>query len=774
MTDILLVKIVLVIALGVGAQWLAWRIRVPSILLLLVLGFLAGPILKFLPPASLQGEWLFAFVSLAIGVILFEGSLNLRLEELRDVGRAVLNLITLGVVLTCILATVAAYFLLDLRLGVAVVIGAILTVTGPTVVLPLLRYVRPTGRVNAIAKWEGITIDPVGAIFALLVLEAVVVLAGASSTGDNGGVMDAVLHSLEVLLTTVSVSVGVSVLGASFLVVILRRHLVPDYLQSPVALMVVVAAYAISDVLHEESGLFAATMMGIILANQKYVNVRSITKFKEDLQVLLIACLFILLSARLELQALTFVDRNALIFLAVLIFAVRPIVVVISCWRSGLTWKEQAFISWLAPRGIVAAAVAALFSARVEGIYGAEAHPLVPIVYMVIVGTVAVYGLTLSPLARRLGLAYPNPQGVLFLGAHLWVQRVASAIHELGFTVLLIDANERNIKQARDNNLPAVTADALGEHVIDELDLGGIQRFLAMTANDDTNSLAALHFTEVFDKREVYQLAAPAQNATVSQRQTPIHLRGRPLFGSGITHADLLRRYSEGGEIRTFGITEEGAYQAIEAQFNGDLILLFVARGMSLIVNSGDAPITPQKGDTAIVMLPAFDQDHDPMDDSTYDDLQARARVLDFTETVSVDEITRQVSNLMAQRLPVPANQLRPSLSASLQSDAAFIAPGIVLPHIRVGKISRSELVLVRCMPPLPLHQDREPVSAFIFLASPEDFPGQHLRVLAHLAGRLGERSFLAAWENADSEDILRDALKVHELQGFTDKSVIR
>lgn len=765
MTNILLVKIVLVIALGVGAQWVAWRIRVPSILLLLVLGFLAGPILEFLPPSSLQGDWLFAFVSLAIGIILFEGGLNLRLEELRDVGRAVLNLITLGVVLTCILATIAGYFLLDLPLGVALVIGAILTVTGPTVVLPLLRYVRPTGRVNAIAKWEGITIDPVGAIFAVLVLEAVVVLAGASSGGENGGVMEALLHSLEVLLTTIAVSVGVSVLGASSMVIILRRHLVPDYLQSSVALMLVVAAYALSDVLHEESGLFAATMMGIILANQKYVNVRSITKFKEDLQVLLIACLFILLSARLELDALTYVNRNSIVFLAVLILVVRPIAVLVSCWRSGLSWKEQAFISWLAPRGIVAAAVAALFAARVEEIYGAQAHGVVPIVYMVIVGTVAVYGLTVSPLARRLGLAHPNPQGVLFLGAHLWVQRVASAVQELGFKVLLIDANERNIEQARDNNLPAITADALGEHVIDQLDLGGIQRFFAMTANDDTNSLAALHFTEVFDKREVYQLAAPPPSPTVSQRKTPIHLRGRPLFGAGITHADLLRRYNEGGEIRTYRLTEEGAYQAIEAQFNGDLILLFAARGTSLLVNSEDAPITPQMGDTVIVILPPYDKGQEPTNGAMYDELQARARVLDFKGDVTIDEITRKVSNLMAQRLPVPASRLRPGLSESLQSDGALIAPGIALPHMRVEKTKHSELVLVRCTPPILVNEDLEPVTAFVFLVGPEDFPGQHLRVLAHLAGRLGERSFLAAWQDAENKEDLRNALRDQELQ---------
>ena len=604
MTETILIAIVSVIVLGIGAQWLAWRIRVPSILLLLIFGFVAGPVTELLPPSSLQGDWLFAFVSLSIGIILFEGGLSLRISELREVGRAVLNLITVGVLVTGALAGAAAYFVLGFNPGMAILIGAILTVTGPTVVIPLLRHVRPTGRVSTIAKWEGITIDPVGAVLAVLVLETIYVLNEASEVaGEVSSAWNAAFHAIEGLLLIIAISVGVSVIGAAFLILILRRRLVPDYLQSSVALMIVVGTFAISNVLQEESGLLEVTLMGIIMANQKYAPLRRIVEFKEDLQVLLIACLFILLSARLELSVLSYFDWKAFAFLGILILIVRPIAVYLSCLKTKLDWKEQTFIAWLAPRGIVAAAVASLFSFRLEGIYGAEVESLVPMVFLVIVGTVAVYGLTLSPLARYLGLSDPNPQGLLFLGSYGWVRKAACAVQDLGFRVLLIDANPKNVDGARADGLPAQTADALSESAIDELDLSGLGRFLAITQNDEVNSLAALHFTEVFENNEVYQLASRPDSQRDRKGDLPEHLRGRPLFGESTTHASLSGRFDAGATIDTFKMTEESNWEKLKAQHANDVTLLFIARGTTLLVHAEENQIVPQPGDSVVVML---------------------------------------------------------------------------------------------------------------------------------------------------------------------------
>ena len=762
MSGAVLMYIVVVIALAIGTQWLAWRIRVPSILLLLVVGFMAGPATRLLPPEQLQGEWVFAFVSLAIGIILFEGGLNLRLSELRGVGRAVFNLVTIGVAVTAVLAATAAHYVLEMPWEIAVVLGSILTVTGPTVVLPLIRYVRPSGRVNAIAKWEGITIDPVGAIVAVLVLEAVIAMHEYGvNGGTGGGMLTTILPSLEALLTTAAVSIGVSFLGGVLMLFLLRRHLVPDYLQSSFALTVVILVFAISNGLHEESGLFSVTIMGVFLANQPYVNVRNITKFKEDLQALLIGCLFILLSARLDFGALAYFDARAFLFLGILIVIVRPLAVVLSSLRTKLSWKEQGFIAWLAPRGIVAAAVASLFSIRIETVYGADAAgPLVPIVYMVIIGTVTVYGLTLPPVARLLGMADSNPQGILFLGAKTWVQSIAKAIQEQGISVLLMDANERNIEQAQERELPAVLANALEEQVLDELDLSGIRRFMALTANDDTNSLAALRFKEVFGSGEVFQPAASPLRPETSLIRVPTHMRGRPLFGAVYTASDLEHRFEAGGEIRTFGITEPGSYEALQAKYGYDLVLLFIIRGSSLLIHAEENVLTPQLRDTVIVMLPPFHVGEDMEDTTIFHDLIDHAFIMDHAIAVNAEEMLSSAAKLLSQRLPESADRLAQGLTEGMQEEASMLKPGVVLLHVRLSKISRSELVLVRCRVPLELPQASDPVEALAFFVTPEDDPAQHLRVQAHLAGRLSRRSLLPAWRRAADEDELRATLR--------------
>ncbi|MCY4205445.1 MAG: cation:proton antiporter [Bacteroidetes bacterium] len=761
MSGSILIDIVVVIALAIGAQWIAWRIRVPSILLLLITGFMAGPVTRILPPEHLQGEWVFAFVSLAIGIILFEGGLNLRLSELRGVGRAVFNLVTIGVAVTAILAAVAAHYILQIPWEIAVILGSILTVTGPTVVLPLIRYVRPSGRVNAIAKWEGITIDPVGAIVAVLVLEAVIAMHEYGvHGGTGGGMLTTILPSLEALLTTAAVSIGVSFIGGILMLFLLRRHLVPDYLQSSFALTVVILVFVISNSLHEESGLFSVTIMGVFLANQPYANLRNINKFKEDLQSLLIGCLFILLSARLNFDALTYFDARAFIFLGILIVIIRPVAVALSSLRTGLNWKEQGFISWLAPRGIVAAAVASLFAVRVEDIYGADAAgPIVPIVYMVIIGTVTVYGLTLQPVARILGMADSNPQGILFLGAKTWVQRIAKAIQEQGISVLLIDANERNIEQAQERNLPAVAANALEEQVLDALDLSGIRRFMALTANDDTNSLAALRFKEVFGSGEVFQPPASPVRPETSLVRVPTHMRGRPLFGAEYTVDDLERRFEAGGEIRTFGITDTGSYEALQAKYGKDLILLFIVRGSNLLIHAEENASTPQVRDTVIVMLPAFATNGGREDTTIFNDLIERAIIIDYFIEVTVEHMLESAAKLLSQRLPESAERLAQGLTDGIEEEASILAPGVVLLHVRLSKISCSELVLVRCENPLKLPQASDPIEILAFFVTPEDDPAQHLRIEADLAGTLARRSLLPAWREATGQDELRSVI---------------
>ena len=551
----ILLDITVVVLLGIGAQWLAWRFRLPSILLLLAVGFLAGPVLGILNPQALQGDWLFAFVSLSIGIILFEGGLSLRLSELREVGSAVFGLITIGVLLTWGLGAAAAHYILGFNVSLSVLIGAILTVTGPTVIVPLLRHVRPKGRVSTIAKWEGITIDPVGAILSVLVLETLLLLNDPRPTGPDPAA--AAEHVAVGLGLEIFVALGVSVAATMLLVFLLRRRMVPDFLRNSVTLMVVIVAFSISNVMQHESGLLTTTLMGIALANQPYVSVQRIIEFKENLQVLLIGSLFVLLSARLELSALNYIDLNVLVFLAILVVLVRPIAVLVSTIGTQLEWEEKAFLSWLAPRGIVAAAVASLFAYQLRPVFPEAVDGMVPVVFAIIVGTVAIYGLTAAPLAQWLDLADPNPNGILFVGAAPWVRTVAGNVQELGVSVSLIDNNPTHVERARKAGLDARHANALSESVLDELDLSGVGRLLLTIPNDEVASLTALHFSDVFDSTDIYQLAAGPESRGGEDAVMPDHLRGRPLFGENTHYQSLKTHVDRGDEIKVLKLAED-------------------------------------------------------------------------------------------------------------------------------------------------------------------------------------------------------------------------
>ncbi len=613
LTETLLLAAGAVFVLGVGAQWLAWRFRLPSILLLLAFGFLAGPVTGMLDPDLLQGDGLFAFVSLAVGIILFEGGLTLRLRELEGVGNVVRNLITIGVAITGVLTGLTAYALLGVSASVAAIIGGILTVTGPTVIIPLLRHVRPTGRVGSIAKWEGIVVDPVGAILAVLVLETILLI---NEPGVHGlGAL--VFHTFEGIVKELFIGIGGALAGAALLVMLLRRRLLPDYLQNSVALMVVVAVFALTEMLQHESGLLATTLMGIFMANQNYAPIRRIVEFKEDLRVLLISILFIILSARLDQSALDYVTPGSLAFLAVMMLAIRPLAVYLSTLGTRIDWREKAFLAWLAPRGIVAAAVASIFSIRVNEVLPGQGDVIVPIIFLVIVGTVLVYGLTISPLARWLGLAHPDPQGVLIVGAHAWAWRIGRALKEQGVKVLLIDANPMHVRNAHRAKLEAVQANVLSETILDELDLGGIGRLLALTPNDEVNSLAALNFAEAFGTNDVYQLSARVDPTAETEGELPTHLRGRPLFGAHTTYRSIEERLEKGATLEVVRLTETFDASAFAKQFGKRSIPLFVVPGAGKvrIVAEGLDDTKAAPGDLLIafvdqgIVLPTPDPD---------------------------------------------------------------------------------------------------------------------------------------------------------------------
>jgi len=619
--EIRLAFLAAVVALGLAAQWLAWRFRLPSILLLLAFGFafgglgeliaeqwsdaawvqeIAGDDGIFDPDHLIGRELLFPFVSLSVAVILFEGGLTLKLGELTSSGPSVFRLVTGGALVTWILVSLAAYFALGFDPGLAALAGGILVVTGPTVIGPLLRHIRPTGRVASVAKWEGIVIDPIGAVLAVLVFEVITAgsVEAATSTAVGGLVMTIVAGGLTGLA------------GAVVVILFLKRYLVPDYLHNLFILATVLSAFAVSNLIQHESGLVAVTLLGVILANQKYVTIGHIMEFKENLQVLLISALFIILAARLRMDDLLALGWGGLVFLAVVLFVVRPLAVFLCMFGSSTNWRERLFLSFMAPRGIVAAAVASVFTLQlidphhnVPAEIAAQAALLGPLTFLVIIGSVVFYGLTAGPVARWLNLAIANPQGVLIAGAEPWVQPIAAALQQSGIHVVLVDTNYENCSRARMSDLTAYCASVVSEYVVEELDLSGIGHMMALTPNDSVNALAVREFAHRLGRSNVYHLASrdagSSRRASVSQS-----MMGRTLWGQKITRDEIYGRVSVGHEIRRTKLTEEFTYGSFREMYGENALVLFlITKSGRLEIGTVDDPLQPQSGDTLISLV---------------------------------------------------------------------------------------------------------------------------------------------------------------------------
>jgi NhaP-type Na+/H+ or K+/H+ antiporter len=581
-----------IVILGISAQWLAWRFRLPAILLLLVFGFLAGPVTGLIHPDELFGELLFPFVSLSVAIILFEGGLGLRFQEIRGVQGVVRLLISLGALVTWGIISLASFFILGLEPELAVLLGAVLVVTGPTVVIPLLRQVRPSRRVSSVLKWEGILIDPIGATLAVLVFEGII---------DGGATHQlTVLSILSGILVTLFVGTLVGAIFAYLLIQFLKRNWIAPFLETAVALMVVLAAFALSNELRTESGLMAVTLMGIILANQKQANIYHITSFKEELGVLLLSSLFIILAARVDLQALIAIVWQDVAFIVVILFVARPISVFVSTVFSKLPGKERLFLAAMAPRGIVAVSVASLFAIEL-GDAGFEAsEQLVNVTFAVVVGTVIFYSIVAKPLAKVLDIIQKHPQGTIIVGAHHWARQIASVIQEAGFDVWLVDTNGRHIENAELEGLTGYHDSIMSDSILDELPLDCIGRLLALTDNNELNALASLRFGEWLGEEHVYQLAPTLSG---SHQALSEKMRGQTLFAKDMSFKEMERGYFEGTQVVLFKNNASEQLVKYEKEGRFALVLFVISNSGRLLISTCAEPLMPKSNQAAICLV---------------------------------------------------------------------------------------------------------------------------------------------------------------------------
>jgi NhaP-type Na+/H+ or K+/H+ antiporter len=556
-----------ILALGIAAQWLAWRLRIPAIVLLLTFGFLLG-YFTGRPTRYVDDDLLFPLVSMAVGLILFEGGLTLRFRDIRDTRGVVIRLVTIGLFVTWTLTALAAHWLLGLSAEMATLIGALLSISGPTVIGPLVRNIHLNRRIGPIVKWEGIVNDPIGAVAAALVFNTL--FLESRSMADGEWIWGA--------LRTLAVGVILGGGAAWALITMLRRFLVPDYLQNPVILAVVLLVFVGSNQLQHESGLVSVVLLGIAMANQRIATVKHVVEFKENLTVLLVSTLFIVLAANVDLgkAQLSSLGWGVVGFLLLLILVIRPLSVLAATLGSDLNWRERALLAWVHPRGIVVATVTSLLALELAATpFAREADEFVLVTYLTIVTTVVVYGLTLPPLARWLRLATPDPQGVMFAGASPLVRAIAVVLQDDGFPVVAVDTNHQNIAAARMAGLTVHFASIGSEFVRDEVDLGDVGRLLAMTPNDEVNTLAAMEFVDEFGRREVYQLAA-AEPDHERRDRVPAYRRGRTLFARDATFATLSARHAAGAVVKKTQLTGNFTLQSFLDYHGPSAIVLFL------------------------------------------------------------------------------------------------------------------------------------------------------------------------------------------------------
>lgn len=545
------------LALGIAAQWLGWFLKKPAIIFLLGIGILLGPTLHLFDPDALLGDLFFPLVSLGVAIILFEGALSLDVQEIKSHGRVVTNLVSFGVVITISVTSLATHWIMGIDYQIALLFGALVCVTGPTVIVPLLRSVRPNRTIANILRWEGVLIDPIGALLVVLVYEFII--AG---------------HSPLVFASVMMIGLGIGAASALSLALLFKHHWVPEYLHNVFTLAIVLLVFSFSNAIEEESGLLTVTVMGMVLANLKNLRTKDILDFKESLSLIVISMLFIALSAQLDFAGFTKMGYHGLFVLAVIMFIARPLSVWISAIGSSLTTNEKLLISWIAPRGIVAAAVSSLFVLRLVPENGSGGEILVPLVFTIIIGTVVVQSLTAKTLARWLDVADPNPNGVLVAAYGSFAIQLGKAIRDNGFDVVFASTSYDQTRKARMEGMNTYYGNVVSEHADRHLSLVGIGHLLAMGRRNEENMLATLRYRSEFGNHRVYRLKVDEQHGESERKRIHSQWQTAWLFDDEITYHRILDLINQGATIKTTTISENYPYAQYLAE-NPDNIPLF-------------------------------------------------------------------------------------------------------------------------------------------------------------------------------------------------------
>ncbi|MEE2652910.1 MAG: sodium:proton antiporter [Pseudomonadota bacterium] len=584
--------LVSILVLGIFCQWLAWRFRLPAIVLLAAGGLILGPLSGWISPLDDFGDGLKAVTSLFVAIILFEGGLNLQFHELRETAKVTRRLTSLGVIFAWLLGTAAAHWVGQLSWGVSALLGAILVVTGPTVIMPLLKHAKLNRRTASYLKWEGIINDPIGVLLAVLVYQYLLYSGEGPAIGH-------VLTSLG-LAISVSLLLGGGIaygLGVSF-----RQGWIPEYLKAPVIIASVLAVYALADLVQHESGLLATTLMGIVMGNMRLRSLDEMRRFKEYLTLILVSFLFVVLTASLTMESIRAIHPPLIFMVLVFLFVVRPLAVYLATIGAGGDWRDRLLIGWIAPRGVVAAASAGAFSPALIDAGFSDAQYLVPAVFMLIFVTVIAHGFSLGPLTRLLKLGSPGKGRILIVGASPWAIELALELKNLKQDVIIADSEWARLQTARQRGIETWFGEVLSDMAEEAMALDNIYTVLAATGNNHYNSMVCNHYAPHIGRHRVFQ---PHDSGSEREKhQVPETRRGITAFSSNVSYAEMWTRLIRGWGFRKTSITESFD----ESQFLSSLPNEAVQ--LALIPESGKLEWLSkssrrlQNGDTVISFVP--------------------------------------------------------------------------------------------------------------------------------------------------------------------------
>ena len=561
-------------ALGVGAQWLAWRLQAPAIVLMSLAGLAVGPLWSvifgnpLLSPQQSFGDVFRPIVSLAVAVILFEGGLVLKFENLREAGAAVRRMIFIGGPLAWVLGSFAARYAAGLDWASAVVFAGVMVVTGPTVIIPLLRQSKLGGRPAKFLKWEGIVNDPIGALFAVAAFEFIRVASeGQSLLGAGLWIIMAATYG-----TLLGLSFGWAKAKAG------REGWTPEYLKAPLILASIVLCYTMAEMFQKEIGLGAVTAYGRMLGNSKLAGLNELQKFKEDIAILLVSGVFVMLTADLTPAIISqAINWNTLAFLVCMLFVVRPLSVWIATYGT-LSRNEAILLGWIAPRGIVAVAVSGLFGSLLvdlsrEGrFFFSGADQITPLAFAMVFVTVVMHGFTIGPLSRGLGLARKEKPGLLIVGANAWSVQFARALEQSGIDVIVADSNYRRLKSSRDAGLDIFMGEVMSEDAEIKLDHTRFSTVIALSTNDSYNALVCSHFAPEVGRHMVYQLSINEDEEN-DDRGLSSNARGRTLIRRGRNYDSLIRDQYRGWEFARTRLTDKYSLEAFRKDRpNADIV----------------------------------------------------------------------------------------------------------------------------------------------------------------------------------------------------------